>query len=160
MRILAMKLDKVRDGERSFSKLQECHVGRPTWDLQSPHFSATGFWVLFPISHDFPHFQRCRTSQISHCGENADDDTGLRLRVEKGGCAGMQYVMALDQPKEDDVVESTDGVSIIIDQESLGYLRGCQIDYVDSLSDAGFKLTNPNAARSCGCGTSFEPQTA
>ncbi len=92
--------------------------------------------------------------------KNADDDSGLRLRVEKGGCAGMQYVMALDQPKEDDVVESTDGVSIIIDQESLGYLRGCQIDYVDSLSDAGFKLTNPNAARSCGCGTSFEPQTA
>lgn len=92
--------------------------------------------------------------------KNADSDTGLRLRVEKGGCAGMQYVMGLDQPKDEDVVQSDDGVSIIIDQESLGYLRGCQIDYVDSLSDAGFKLTNPNAARSCGCGTSFEPQTA
>jgi len=84
--------------------------------------------------------------------------TGLRLRVEKGGCAGMQYVMALDQSTAADAVQSQDGVSIIIDQDSLTYLRGCQIDYVDSLADAGFKLSNPNAARSCGCGTSFEPQ--
>lgn len=91
--------------------------------------------------------------------KNADEGTGLRLRVEKGGCAGMQYVMALDHSLADDSVQSQDGVSIIIDQESLGYLRGCQIDYVDSLADAGFKLNNPNAARSCGCGTSFEPQT-
>ncbi len=92
--------------------------------------------------------------------KSATASTGLRLRVEKGGCAGMQYIMVLDESKPDDVVQSEDGVSIIIDHESLGYLRGCQIDYVDSLSDAGFKLTNPNAARSCGCGTSFEPQTA
>ena len=91
--------------------------------------------------------------------KNADAGTGLRLRVEKGGCAGWQYVMALDQSKADDEVQSQDGVSIIIDHDSLGYLRGCEIDYVDSLADAGFKLTNPNAARSCGCGTSFEPQT-
>ncbi len=86
--------------------------------------------------------------------------TGLRLRVEKGGCAGMQYVMNLDQPQAADEVHAQDGVSIIVDPESLNYLRGCQIDYVDSLADAGFKLINPNAARSCGCGTSFEPQTA
>lgn len=92
--------------------------------------------------------------------KNAVPSTGLRLRVEKGGCAGMQYIMALDESNPDDMVQTEDGVSIIIDRESLGYLRGCQIDYVDSLSDAGFKLTNPNAARSCGCGTSFEPQTA
>ena len=93
-------------------------------------------------------------------GREASASTGLRLRVEKGGCAGMQYVMALDESKAEDTVQTQDGVSVIIDQESLGYLRGCQIDYVDSLADTGFKLTNPNAARSCGCGTSFEPQTA
>lgn len=86
-------------------------------------------------------------------------DTGLRLRVEKGGCAGMQYVMGLDQSQSGDNVHTQDGVSILIDHESLGYLNGCEIDYVDSLSDSGFKLSNPNAARSCGCGTSFEPQT-
>lgn len=85
--------------------------------------------------------------------------TGLRLRVEKGGCAGMQYVMGLDEAGVQDTVQTQGDVSIIIDQESLSYLDGSEIDYVDSLSDSGFKLTNPNAARSCGCGTSFEPQT-
>jgi iron-sulfur cluster assembly accessory protein len=91
--------------------------------------------------------------------KHAAAGTGLRLRVEKGGCAGMQYVMALDESGAEDSIQTQDGVSVIIDHESLGYLRGCQLDYVDALSDAGFKLTNPNAARSCGCGTSFEPQT-
>ena len=92
--------------------------------------------------------------------KNASDGTGLRLTVEKGGCAGMQYVMTLGESKDGDYVQSQDGVALYVDPPSLNYLRGCQIDYVDSLSDSGFKLNNPNAARSCGCGTSFEPQTA
>jgi iron-sulfur cluster assembly protein len=92
--------------------------------------------------------------------KKAGSNTGLRLRVEKGGCAGMQYVMALDEARDDDAVETQDGVSVIIDPSSVEFLRGCEIDYVDSLSDSGFKLTNPNAARSCGCGTSFEPRPA
>lgn len=91
--------------------------------------------------------------------KNASPGTGLRLRVEKGGCAGMQYVMVLDEAGEGDMVEVQDGVSVIIDSGSLDYLRGCQLDYVDSLSDSGFKLNNPNASRSCGCGTSFEPRS-
>ncbi len=90
--------------------------------------------------------------------KQAAANSGLRLRVEKGGCAGMQYLMALDQPSADDTIYTQDGVSIIADHESLAYLGGCQIDYVESLADSGFKLTNPNAVRSCGCGTSFEPQ--
>lgn len=90
--------------------------------------------------------------------KNASTAIGLRLRVEKGGCAGMQYVMGLDESKIDDQVQTEAGVSVMIDPESLEYLKGCQIDYVDTLSDSGFKLSNPNAARSCGCGTSFEPQ--
>ncbi|MBE2285828.1 MAG: iron-sulfur cluster assembly accessory protein [Prosthecobacter sp.] len=92
--------------------------------------------------------------------KNAGSTTGLRLRVEKGGCAGMQYVMALDEAREGDAVETQDGVSVLIDPSSVEFLRGCEIDYVDSLSDSGFKLNNPNAARSCGCGTSFEPRPA
>ncbi|MBL9178776.1 MAG: iron-sulfur cluster assembly accessory protein [Verrucomicrobiaceae bacterium] len=105
------------------------------------------------------------SSAVAHlksliAAKSAGDGTGLRLRVEKGGCAGLQYVMGLDEPQEGDAVQTQEGVSLIVDQESLGYLRGCQIDYLDSLSDSGFKLNNPNAARSCGCGTSFEPQTA
>jgi iron-sulfur cluster assembly protein len=59
----------------------------------------------------------------------------------------------------DETIHQED-VSVFIDHGSIGYLRGCQIDYVESLSDSGFKLINPNAARSCGCGTSFEPATA
>jgi iron-sulfur cluster assembly protein len=92
--------------------------------------------------------------------KNAGVGTGLRLSVEKGGCAGMQYVMALGESQEGDVTQAQDGVSLYVDNASVDYLRGCQIDYVDSLADSGFKLSNPNAARSCGCGTSFEPQSS
>lgn len=104
-------------------------------------------------------------SAISHlksliAEKNAAPGTGLRLRVEKGGCAGMQYVMGLDQSTPEDSVITQDDVTIIIDHDSLGFLRGSQIDYTDSLADSGFKLTNPNATRSCGCGTSFEPLAA
>lgn len=88
----------------------------------------------------------------------AEAHAGLRLQVDKGGCAGMQYTMRIDEAKPVDRVFTTDGVSIIVDDESLGYLDNCQVDYVDALNDSGFKIENPNAARSCGCGTSFEPR--
>jgi iron-sulfur cluster assembly accessory protein len=87
----------------------------------------------------------------------AVDGQGLRLMVKKGGCAGMEYVMKLDSPVEGDCVFEQDGVNIIVDDESLTYLNGVNIDYEDSLNDSGFKVHNPNAARSCGCGSSFEP---
>ncbi len=90
--------------------------------------------------------------------KNAGPETGLRLQVEKGGCAGMQYAMKLDQAGAGDEVVSNDGIAVIIDAESASYLQGCTLDYVDSLNDTGFKIENPNAARSCGCGTSFEPR--
>jgi iron-sulfur cluster assembly protein len=82
---------------------------------------------------------------------------GLRLEVERGGCAGLQYAMKVDQARAGDEVATRDGVSLFIDSESLSYLDGSVIDYVDDLNDAGFKVQNPKAARSCGCGTSFEP---
>lgn len=84
--------------------------------------------------------------------------SGLRLVVERGGCAGMQYTMRVDQALADDRVFSTDGVSILVDPGSLSFLDGCHVDYMDALNDSGFKIENPNAARSCGCGTSFEPR--
>jgi len=90
--------------------------------------------------------------------QGATGDAGLRLQVEKGGCAGMQYTMRIDQGKDADQVYTQGGVSVIIDAESHGFLQGSTIDYVDSLNDSGFKLENPNAIRSCGCGTSFEPK--
>jgi iron-sulfur cluster assembly protein len=88
--------------------------------------------------------------------EKGDGSKGLRLLVEKGGCAGLQYGMTLDSPAEGDEVFPHGDVSIIIDPESLHHLRGSEIDYCDDLTGTGFRLKNPNAVRSCGCGTSFE----
>lgn len=85
---------------------------------------------------------------------------GLRLLVARGGCAGMEYQMKLDSAADGDEVVDLGGVSIYIDQESKPFLDGCEVDYVDDLSDAGFKVNNPNAERSCGCGSSFEPKRA
>lgn len=96
-------------------------------------------------------------SLLSDRGANLES-AGLRLQVERGGCAGMQYTMRVDQAHPSDRVFTTDGVSILVDDASLAFLNGCQVDYVDALNDSGFKIENPNAARSCGCGTSFEPR--
>jgi iron-sulfur cluster assembly accessory protein len=85
---------------------------------------------------------------------------GLRLSVEKGGCAGWQYTMKLDQPIEGDKIFTHDGVNIIVDQKSIQMLGDSQIDYEDGLSDSGFKVRNPVASRTCGCGSSFEPRQA
>ena len=90
--------------------------------------------------------------------KTAAGPAGLRLQVEKGGCAGMQYTMQVDAPKPADQIFAQDGVSVLVDTESYSYLQGSTIDYVDALNDSGFKLENPNAVRSCGCGTSFEPK--
>jgi iron-sulfur cluster assembly accessory protein len=81
---------------------------------------------------------------------------GLRLGVEKGGCAGWQYIMKIDAPAADDTVVEQDGIRLLVDPESARMLAGVQLDYVDSLNDAGFRVVNPRAVRSCGCGTSFE----
>jgi iron-sulfur cluster assembly accessory protein len=85
---------------------------------------------------------------------------GLRIFVENGGCAGLQYGMALDSRKEGDSVVEREGVQVIVDVESAKYLSGSTIDYTDGLSGAGFRIRNPNAVRSCGCGTSFEAAEA
>ncbi len=85
---------------------------------------------------------------------------GLRLQVERGGCAGMQYTMKVDSARADDTITRQGGVAVLVDAESLSYLDGSVIDYVDDLNDSGFKVQNPRAARSCGCGTSFEPTAA
>ncbi|MBN8711790.1 MAG: iron-sulfur cluster assembly accessory protein [Verrucomicrobia bacterium] len=82
---------------------------------------------------------------------------GLRLAVEKGGCAGLQYAMTIGAPVEGDLEVEHEGARLFVDRDSLEYLDQCVIDYEDGLSGAGFRIRNPRAARSCGCGTSFEP---
>ena len=90
-------------------------------------------------------------------GENPDyRDKGLRIFVETGGCAGMQYAMQFDHPKQGDHRIQEAGAEVLIDADSARYLTGATVDFTDGLSGAGFKIINPNAVRSCGCGTSFE----
>lgn len=91
---------------------------------------------------------------------NDEVGLGLRLMVQKGGCAGMEYAMKLDMPQKDDRIFDQSGLNIIVDSASLLVLDGSSIDYQDTLSESGFKVINPNANRSCGCGSSFEPKTA
>lgn len=105
-------------------------------------------------------------SAASHLREHLEErgfspeDTGLRLFVEKGGCAGMSYAMQVTEPEADDLVFEKDGVKVFVDNESQTYLNGIELDFAEGLNDSGFKIVNPNAARSCGCGTSFEPADA
>ena len=84
------------------------------------------------------------------------ENTGLRLSVSKGGCAGMQYVMQVEPPQQNDQIIEKDGARVYLSPDSFDYLRGCEVYYEYGLTDSGFKIRNPNAARSCGCGTSFE----
>lgn len=80
----------------------------------------------------------------------------LRVTVSGGGCSGFQYAFAFDGSRsEDDLSFSRDGVTVVIDAISLQYLQGSEIDYVDDLIGAAFRIHNPNATASCGCGTSF-----
>ena len=79
----------------------------------------------------------------------------LRLAVDGGGCAGFQYRFELDDAAPDDVQVVRDGVTLIVDPISLDLVRGATVDFVESLGGAAFRVTNPNAASGCGCGTSF-----
>ena len=80
----------------------------------------------------------------------------LRVSVEGGGCSGFQYKFDMDHNRApDDLLIRRDSALVLIDQVSLGYLAGSEIDFVDDLMGAAFRVNNPNAKASCGCGTSF-----
>src|SRR5512133_791732 len=80
---------------------------------------------------------------------------GLRVGVRGGGCSGFQYQLAFDEQRSDDVVFEDHGLRILVDGQSLPYVDGSAIDYVDSLQGAGFQVNNPNVVAACGCGSSF-----
>ena len=86
--------------------------------------------------------------------ENAGKN--LRVYVEGGGCSGLQYGMVFDERRPDDVSADYFGVSVLVDPFSANYLRGSVVDFSDALTGGGFKISNPNAQSSCGCGKSFE----
>lgn len=87
--------------------------------------------------------------------EGIEDDMSLRLRVVGGGCAGFSYDLYFDGQTPVDKSFDCNGVKVVVDQMSLIYLMGTEIDYVESLQGAGFKFNNPNVKSTCGCGSSF-----
>mgnify|MGYP001003675134 CR=1 FL=1 len=87
--------------------------------------------------------------------EAIEAEMGLRLRVVGGGCAGFSYDLYFDAPTEVDQQFEVQGVKVVVDEMSLMYLVGTEIDYVEGLQGAGFKFQNPNVKSTCGCGSSF-----
>ena len=88
--------------------------------------------------------------------EGIEEAMALRLRVVGGGCSGFSYDLYFDTANEMDRELASQGVRLLVDQMSLMYLVGTQIDYVDGLGGAGFKFQNPNVKSTCGCGSSFQ----
>jgi len=93
-------------------------------------------------------------SLLSEAAE--DSPKGLRVQVAKGGCSGLHYEMTLDEKRDGDAVVERDGMQFFIDGDSVPYVRGATLDFCDGLTDTGFRVLNPNASRTCGCGSSFE----
>jgi iron-sulfur cluster assembly accessory protein len=85
--------------------------------------------------------------------ENAGKN--FRVFVEQGGCSGMQYGMVFDEKRDGDFASEQQAVTVLVDAISAQYLRGTAVDFSDALTGGGFKITNPNAKESCGCGKSF-----
>jgi iron-sulfur cluster assembly accessory protein len=79
----------------------------------------------------------------------------LRVFVEAGGCSGMQYGMVFDEKRDDDLAVEVQGVGVVVDPFSSNYIRGSVIDFSEELTGGGFKINNPVAHSSCGCGKSF-----
>ena len=80
----------------------------------------------------------------------------LRVYVEQGGCSGMQYGMVFDEKRDGDLTSGQDGMLVLVDPFSAKYVRHAVVDFSDALTGGGFKISNPNARQSCGCGKSFE----
>jgi iron-sulfur cluster assembly protein len=93
-------------------------------------------------------------SLLSQRAENSRK--GLRVQIAKGGCSGLHYEMTLDEKKDGDAVVERNGMQFFIDCDSVPYLRDATLDFSDGLTGTGFRVVNPNASRTCGCGSSFE----
>ena len=94
---------------------------------------------------------------IAQESNESQDDLRLRIGVQGGGCSGLSYFMTLDkEARTDDHAFEEHGVKLLMDSKSALYLEGTEIDYLDGLQGSGFTFHNPNAVRSCGCGSSFQ----
>ncbi|HXG24810.1 MAG TPA: iron-sulfur cluster assembly accessory protein [Chthonomonadales bacterium] len=93
--------------------------------------------------------------------KKGDPNLGLRVAVKGGGCSGLSYVMSLEpQARPNDLTYESEGIRVFIDPKSARFLRGTTLDYsLKNLLEGGFLFHNPNASRTCGCGTSFQPKS-
>ena len=87
--------------------------------------------------------------------QGLNETAGLRVCVRGGGCSGFQYQLAFDEQRDGDAIFEHSGLRLLVDNQSLPYVDGSTIDYVDSLQGAGFQVNNPNVVAACGCGSSF-----
>jgi iron-sulfur cluster assembly protein len=83
------------------------------------------------------------------------ETAGLRVGVRGGGCSGFQYALAFDEQRDGDTVIEDKGIRLLVDSQSLPYVSGSTVDFVEGLQGAGFKVDNPNVIAACGCGSSF-----
>ncbi|CAM3723744.1 HesB/IscA family protein [Alicyclobacillus pomorum] len=88
-----------------------------------------------------------------------EDESALRIYVKPGGCSGFSYGMALDGPKPSDLQYNINGILVLVDKDSLELIDGSEVDYVDDFTGQGFRILNPNATSTCGCGSSFRTAT-
>lgn len=121
-----------------------------TADSQAPTLDAAGPESLVMITP----VASAKVNEIREA-EGIEPTMALRLRVVGGGCAGFSYDLYFDEPTEVDRVTDIAGVKVVVDEMSLMYLVGVEIDYVEGLQGAGFKFNNPNVKSTCGCGSSF-----
>jgi iron-sulfur cluster insertion protein len=118
----------------------------------SPHYLPRMATVLHPDIALTP----AAAARVAAIAAKTGKPAILRLSVDGGGCSGFQYKFGFAEGIDgDDSVAETDGVKLVVDAISLDLVRGCQVDYVESLGGAAFKVENPNAASGCGCGSSF-----
>ena len=89
-------------------------------------------------------------------GQADSPDAGLRVAVRGGGCSGFQYALAFDEKREGDQIFEHNDIRLLVDAESIQFVDGSEVDYVEGLQGAGFAVNNPNVVASCGCGQSFK----
>jgi iron-sulfur cluster assembly accessory protein len=95
-------------------------------------------------------------ARIAHVLGTEEPGSKLRVAVKGGGCSGFQYVFEIDRAQNsDDLVLASQEAAVLVDETSLQFLAGSTLDFVDDIIGQSFKITNPNASSSCGCGTSF-----
>src|SRR5262249_32690461 len=132
---------------------------RHTYLLTEAILPPARFWQGRPalrIMHNAITVTERAARQIGAVLRREPAGTKLRVSVEGGGCSGFQYKFDMDREQApDDLVIEREGATVLIDPVSLGYLAGSEIDFVDDLIGASFRVNNPKATASCGCGTSF-----